>query len=112
MIDSYSFGKIKVDGKTYTSDVILYPDRVMDNWWRKNGHLLNKEDLEEVFESKPEVLIIGTGASGLMHIPDETKRFVESKGIEVIVEKTEDACRKYNELKDSRRVVAALHLTC
>jgi len=27
-IDSYSFGRIVIDGQVYTSDVIIYPDRV------------------------------------------------------------------------------------
>ncbi len=33
-IDHYVFGKMVVDGKTYTSDLIVYPDRVDPSWWR------------------------------------------------------------------------------
>jgi len=29
MIDFYSFGRIVVDGKEYTSDVIIYPTMLM-----------------------------------------------------------------------------------
>ena len=47
-----------------------------------------------------------------MKISDEVKKFVESKNIELITEKTKDACKTYNELKDKKKVVAALHLTC
>ena len=112
MIDSYYFGKIKIDGKTYISDVILYPDKVREGWYRKQGHLLQKEDLKDVIEYKPETLIVGTGRFGLMKISDEVKKFVESKNIELITEKTKDACKTYNELKDKKKVVAALHLTC
>lgn len=35
MINSYDFGRIVVDGKAYTSDVIIFPDRVNSYWWRK-----------------------------------------------------------------------------
>ncbi len=112
MIDSYSFGRIVIDGKTYTSDIILYPDRVDDSWWRKSGHLLQKEDLRDIIQYNPEVLIVGTGAYGLMNVLDETKQFLELKGIELRAGVTEEACKTYNELKEKRKVVAAFHLTC
>ena len=64
MIDSYSFGKIVVDGQSYTSDLILYPDKIDDKWWRKSGHLLLKEDLKDIIHFNPDILIVGTGAYG------------------------------------------------
>ena len=112
MIDSYSFGKIVIDGKTYTSDVILYLDKVDESWWRKDGHLLQKEDLIDVIQYNPEVLIVRTGAYGLMKVPDETKQFLEAKEIELIAEETGKACKTYNELKEKRKIIAAFHLTC
>ncbi|RLI30667.1 hypothetical protein DRO48_02760, partial [Candidatus Bathyarchaeota archaeon] len=45
-IEAYGFGYIVVDGKRYTSDVIIFPDRVMDGWWRKEGHRLYVDDLK------------------------------------------------------------------
>ena len=112
MIDSYDFGKIVIDGKHYTSDVIIYPDRVDASWWRKKGHELHPEDLKEVVEEKPAVLVVGTGKWGLMEVLPETRDFLQSKGIKLIVEETDDACKTYNRLRDSERVIAALHLTC
>ncbi|HID25468.1 MAG TPA: hypothetical protein EYP23_03280 [Thermoplasmata archaeon] len=112
MIEAYSFGKIVVDGKTYTSDVIIYPDKVEDSWWRKKGHLLEKNDVEDVTLCEPEVLIIGTGAHGLMKITDEAKQFLKSNGIKLVAEETEKACKTYNKLRGKRKVVAMLHLTC
>ena len=112
MIDSYSFGRIVINGKTYTSDLILYPDKVDDNWWRKSGHLLQKEDLTDIIQYNLEVFIVGTGAYGLMKIPDDTRKFLESKGIKLLSEETGEACKIYNEMKEKRKVVAAFHLTC
>jgi len=111
-IDDYGFGYIVIDGKRYTSDVIIYRDRVYDGWWRKEGHRLHFSDLEDVIREKPEILIIGTGRFGVMKVPDEVVRRLEEMGIKVIVLKTKEACKKYNELKDKHYVVAALHLTC
>ncbi len=64
-IDTYSFGKIVIDGRTYTSDVIIYPDHVDASWWRKEGHYLRPVDLTDVVKAKPAVLIIGTETQAL-----------------------------------------------
>jgi len=112
MIDSYEFGEIIIDGKSYTSDVIIYPDRIDDKWWRKEGHKLQVEDIKEVMNAKPEVLIVGTGYSGFLEVASRTKHFLETNGVELIVANTKKACQKYNERSKTKRVVAAFHLTC
>ena len=112
MIDSYSFGEITISGKRYTSDVIIFEDTIKDDWWRREGHSLDPADLSEVISAKPEVLVVGTGNSGLMKIPPETADFIKSKGIELIAQPTTDACQTYNKLSKSKKVIACLHLTC
>ncbi len=115
LIESYKFGSIVIDGKSYGSDVIIFPDRVLGGWWRREGHRLFVEDLKEVFgaEPKPEVIVVGTGNSGLMKVSTEMEEKLRSSGIELVAEPTKAACRTFNELlKSGRRVVAALHLTC
>jgi hypothetical protein len=112
MIQSYSFGKIIIRGKSYSRDLIIYPDRVEDNWWRKEGHLLLPQDLEKVVREKPEILIVGTGYSGLMKVPASTKEWIDHQGIKLRVEPTQEACRIYNQLYSSKKVIAVLHLTC
>ena len=112
MIDSYNFGSLTVDGKTYHQDVIIFPDHIQDSWWRREGHSLVPEDLTTVIAAKPRVLLLGTGASGRVDVPAATREFVKGKGIELRAVKTEEACRLYNELEDKREVVVALHLTC
>ena len=112
MIEAYTFGSITIDGKRYSKDVIIYKDRVDDSWWRKEGHNLCVDDIREIIEAEPEVLVIGTGDSGLMRVPKKTKEFVESKGIGFIVERTAEAVKVYNSLCGTKDVIAALHLTC
>ena len=111
-IEHYSFGRITIDGKTYTSDVVICPDKVNASWWRKAGHNLEVADLAEVIIANPEVLVIGTGATGLMKVPKETISHLESKGIEVHIERTEKAVELFNKLQKDKKVIAALHLTC
>ncbi len=112
VIDSYQFGQIVVNGKDYTSDVIIFPDRVSDNWRRKTGHQIHPDDLSAVIAENPEVLIIGTGAFGLVKVLSEVKKSLDAQGIKLIAEPTEEAGNRYNQLCHSQRVVAALHLTC
>jgi len=112
MIDSYDFGKIVIKGRRYTTDLIVFPDRVRDGWWRKEGHSLHVKDIDEAIRDNPEVLIVGTGHSGLMKIPAETREYIKSKGIELIAQRTAEACKTFNRLVKSKKVVAALHLTC
>ena len=106
MIDSYSFGKISINGKTYRSDVIIYPDRVSDSWWRKEGHKLHWLDIAVA------ILIIGQGSPGYMQVPESLRTDIRSRGIELFVSGTKDAVRKYNKTFESHKTVAALHLTC
>jgi hypothetical protein len=112
MIESYRFGEIVIDGKCYTSDVVILPGSVRDGWWRREGHRVWPEDLAEALEASPEVVVVGRGAPGLMDVPDRTREYLASRGIKLVVERTEEACRTYNQLCGSQRVVAALHLSC
>ena len=112
MIESYDFGQITINGRKYSRDVLIFPGNLKDNWWRREGHRLSLEDLKDVFEAEPEVLVIGTGYSGLLKVPQEVEDFVKSKDIELVVENTRQACQTYNRLCQSRKIVAAFHLTC
>jgi hypothetical protein len=112
-IEDYRFGRIVINGKSYTSDVIVFPDRVEDGWWRNEGHELCPADLWEVVQEEPAVLVVGTGASGLMRVLPKTEEYLEQQGIELQVERTAQACQTFNRLRRSgEEVVAALHLTC
>jgi len=57
-------------------------------------------------------MIIGTGYSGMMKVPEETMKFITSKGIEIKVERTEKAVELFNSMPKGKKVITALHLTC
>lgn len=111
-ITGYVFGRITIEGKDYASDVIIYPERVNPSWWRKEGHVLRPQDLEEALKAKPEIIVIGTGYSGAMKVPEETVEFLLGKGVEIRVERTGRAVEIFNALPPGKKAVAALHLTC
>jgi hypothetical protein len=112
-IESYDFGRIAIDGVVYTKDVIITGEKTVPGWIRKEGHLLQVADIgQAIEESAPEVVIVGTGYNGMMSVPEETRLYFRRKGIELLVEKTREACDLFNMLSETRRVLAALHLTC
>ncbi len=111
-IDGYVFGRITIDGKSYTSDIILYPDRIDPLWWRKEGHYLQKEDLSGIIEARPDIFIVGTGDMGVMQVPESTIRFLQKHGIEVHVAKTGKAVELFNNKPAGKKVIGAFHLTC
>lgn len=111
VITDYRFGHIVIDGREHSKDVIVLPDRVVTNWWRKDGHSLVIEDLSEVIEQLPPKLVVGSGAYGRMRPDPGAIEALEARGISVEVLPTEYALERYREL-DPATSAAALHLTC
>jgi len=113
MIESCSFGTLVVDGKTYTSDLIIYPDgRVEDQWWRKNGHRLSAGDIGKLIRAEPEVIVAGTGVSGRMRPAPNLEKKLSEKGIRFLTAPNSEAMKTYNELLFVKKVGACFHLTC
>lgn len=111
-IDTFIFGAITIEGKTYTKDVLVFPDRVSDDWRREEEHRPQISEFAEIVKAEPEILIIGTGYAGVMSIPDQIRNYLTSKGIEVRVDKTARAVDLYNSLRQNEKVIAAFHITC
>lgn len=114
-ITGYRFGELKIGGTVYTRDVIIMSGKgvIEPNWWREQGHHLEEIDLRVVIENKPETIVIGTGAYGMMKVTDNLINEFERRRIKVIVARTERACEIYNDLcEKGTKIIAALHLTC
>lgn len=112
-INSYRFGCIEIDGCEYTSDVVILHESVKSPWWRDKGHALGPKDLSAVLTDRPEILVIGQGAQGMMKMTDEALTHLRDAGIEAVCVPTARAVELYNECcRRGQRVVAALHLTC
>jgi hypothetical protein len=110
-LEGYRFGHLLVDGEEQTRDVIVLPNRVVTNWWRKEGHGLVIEDLEDVLEELPGRLIVGTGASEQMRPDPDAVQRLKERGVEVEILPTARAVGRYSELNPAS-TATALHLTC
>lgn len=107
----YSFGRIVVDGTEHRRDLIVLPDRVVPDWWRKDGHSLAIEDLDEVIDELPERLVLGCGHDGMLRPDPAVIEALRERRVEVEALHTAEAVERYGQL-DPRRTAAAFHLTC
>ena len=112
-IQSYRFGHIQIDGKDYRNDVKLFGERVVPDWWRTQGHLVEMRDVQDLLNADAEICIFGTGAYGSMRVSDAVQSAFQKRGIEVLIQTTESACTLYSRLlQDGKKVVAGFHLSC
>jgi hypothetical protein len=113
-IQHYKFGQITINGQTFASDVVIFPDRVEKNWWRSDGHRLIPSDLPSLPEEKPEILVIGQGIYGCMEISEVFIKYVKDLHIELLAGRTDHAIEIYNNKwsMGNRKLIAAIHLTC
>lgn len=113
MIETSAFGSIQIDGKTYTSDILITPDgRVLENWWRRHGHRLTLMDIEKLIAAEPDVIVVGTGVYGRMLPAPGLEKALQDRGIELILVATGEAISHFNRLQASRKTGAGFHLTC
>jgi len=113
MIENYSFGKMVVNGVSYNKDLIICGDRVLADWWRRKGHELAVDDiLSSVKEFHPSIVVVGTGKWGMVKVLPETRNFLEKREIKIIIEKTDQAWKRYNQFLASEQPMGVFHLTC
>ena len=108
-IERYRFGKMVIGGKPFTSDLmILSSGDIIQNWRRRKGHLLTPDDIKPLLDSHPDLLIVGTGAFGMMKMDPAS-----GKKTKVIALRTGKVIESYNAfLRSSQKMCACFHLTC
>lgn len=120
MIEEYHFGSITINGKTYNHDIeVRWTDEVLP-WWRKESHVIDVEDVKRAIEAEPELIIIGTGQSGVAKVTEAAQKEIKSHEIELIIDLTEPAIKTFNIQKEEslkeegrqKKVIGLFHLTC
>ena len=110
-ITSYSFGKMVIDGKTYTNELQILPNGIIKKWSPGDPHYILPADIEEILNSNIKILIIGNGANGEAAIPDETVKFIKAKDIKVHIMNTHEAVKFFN--GSAKEAMGAIfHLNC
>lgn len=120
MIEEYRFGYIRIDGKVYHYDVeVRWTGEVLE-WRREQSHVIDVPDIQAAVAQNPQVIVIGAGEAGRARVTEGAAREIKSKGIELIVDPTEEATKTFNIIKEDsleeegaqKRVIGLFHLTC
>ena len=113
MIEAFSFGNIVVKGVTYTNDIKIIRGKVIPTWWRKGGHQVDIDDIQDILEVRPDILVLGKGSPGMMKSTPSLCEYLEKNNIDLIEEKTSKAVQTFNRLfKQGKNVCAGFHLSC
>lgn len=120
MIEEYKYGLIIIDGKNYNNDVIVDWSGGVSEWKKPDSHLIEPGDVIAALGMNPEVVVIGTGENGIAEITQAAQDSILGKGIKLIIDKTQEAVRTFNILKEDSleeegkqtKVVGFFHLTC
>ncbi|HET7060610.1 MAG TPA: Mth938-like domain-containing protein [Nitrosospira sp.] len=108
LFTGYGAGYVLVNHVRYEHDVIVTPDRIIENWGAEGFDQLTPEDFRFLLSLHPELVLFGSGPILRFPHPRLTRALLES-GIGIEVMDTSAACRTYNILMaEGRRVVAAL----
>lgn len=119
-IDHLSWGRMEVvdpDGSTHRyKDAKVFPggSRAWD--WTETGtsHAggIQPADVEELLEHGARTVVLSRGMNERLRVADATLRRLEEAGVEVHVLQTEEAVRRYGELREGRPVGGLFHSTC
>ena len=116
-IDSLEFGRITIDGRTYTTDLLIFPDgRVQDRWRRSRGHVLSREDLSPLLAAAPREIVVGTGVNGRMRPTAGLVSALAAEGVHLTLLPNGEARARYNQCVrqrgENQHLAACFHLTC
>ena len=115
MIEEYKFGRIKINGRIFTRDILIKPDlTIITQWRRQSGHSVTPDDLDALLLAPlPEIIVLGQGDPGMMKASPALEDHLERLGIRLIQEKSLRAAEIVNNLVSADQTFAAgFHLTC
>lgn len=115
-IESYQQGKIIIDGKTYTRDVLILLNGKIkhrdDVYLDFVNHIVKQAEIMELLKGYPEIVIIGTGEKEKLKLSFHLERLITDMKADLVALSTPKAVEKYNELtQKNMRIVALFHLT-
>mgnify|MGYP006311978485 CR=1 FL=1 len=119
-IEDFDWGRFQIRGQVHSADgegvgkdIFMLGESVRA-WTARQGHRLKPSMVDCVSGEDIAILVIGNGVNGALRVLKKTRKRIASAGIEtLIVEKTPDACRVYNDLvRRGERAALLAHGTC
>jgi uncharacterized protein len=106
----YGPGYVAVNNRRYERSLVVTPDAIHDTWAVTGIDAMGAPELAFLLGLKPEILLLGTGATHRFPGPGALREFARAQiGVESM--DSPAACRTYNILMaEGRDVVAAIIL--
>ena len=116
-IKSSEFGSITIDDESYPHDVLIRLSgeirkrkKKLSKKYYGTSHIVSLEEAEFVYEKGSDLLIIGTGQNGNLHLSPEAAQFFSHKDCRVLAEPTPKAIVTFNHAKGHK--IGLFHVTC
>ena len=116
-IEKFKFGSIIIDGKIYTSDVIIRPNGEIKKRKKKlskaiygTSHTISLDEAKHVFKKSAKTLVIGGGQFGRVKLSAEAADYFAQKGCEVTLLSTPKAIQVWNDTQEE--AIGLFHITC
>jgi hypothetical protein len=91
-IDATEFGAITINGKTYDHDVIIRLSGAVEKRRKRlskdmcgTSHMVSKAEAKFVFEDGCELVIVGTGQDGNVHLSPEASSYFDKKHCRLVL---------------------------
>lgn len=117
-IDEAGFGYIVIDGKLFERDVVIGTDGRVQKRQKKlsrkehgTAHSVCAAELKAVLKGQaPELLLVGTGASGGLSLGEDAVAWLDKKGMAYRAVPTPDVVVAFNDFDGT--AAALIHVTC
>jgi len=116
-INGTVFGSITIDNESYPYDVLI---RLSGEIWKRKkklskkyygtSHIVSLEEAEFVYEKGSNLLVVGTGQDGNLHLSPEAAQFFAHRDCIVVSEPTPQAIDTFNLTKGHK--IGLFHVTC
>jgi hypothetical protein len=116
-IEGADFGSITIDGKTYPYDVLIRLSgkirkrkKKLSKKYYGTSHIVSLEEAEFVYDKGCDLLVVGTGQDGNLHLSPEAAEFLARKDCTILAEPTPQALVTFNQAKGQK--IGLFHVTC
>lgn len=115
-ITHLSWGRMEVEGHGTFKDAKIYPGGAREWDWNETGTShrpgIQPADVEELVDNGASVVVLAKGINERLQVMPKTLDLLEERGIRTHVLQTEEAVRRFNELRRDEAVGGLFHSTC
>ena len=92
------------------SDEVVRRKKKLSKKYYGTSHVLSKDEAKFVFENGCELLVLGSGQMGNVHLSPEAEAYFGKKGCMVLLQPTPKAIHTFN--SSHAKKIGLFHVTC